>query len=259
MNLFHRLDPALVSAALLLALVGAEWVGRRVARTRAGRADGALCAQVASAQAGALGLLGLLLAFTFSAAAERYDMRRQLVLVDANAIGTAWLRTDLLDEPARSEERALLRRYVEARLAFASTSGQSARLGPARADAEALQAQFWSGAVAAARVDPGNVALPLLLSALNDVIDTHAARLTALEARIPPSIFGLLFTVAIGAMALVGYGFGLAARRDLPSMLTLALLIAASAYVILDLDEPRRGLIQVSQQRLVDLQEQMRP
>jgi hypothetical protein len=205
--------------------------------------------------AAGLGLLAFLLAFTFGMAASRFDTRRGLVLDEANAIGTTYLRAALLPEPHRTEIRTLLRDYVDLRLE-AVQPGMSV---PARERSEELQSRLWAQAVVVAEKQPTPIT-GLFIQSLNEVIDLHAKRVTmGLRNRIPLTIWVALYSTAILAMAGVGYYSGLSSTTR--SLATLALAIAFSGILCLiaDLDRPQEGLLKVSQQAMVDLRKSLTP
>jgi hypothetical protein len=197
-----------------------------------------------------LGLLAFMLAFTFGMAASRFDTRRQVVLDEANAIGTTYLRAATLPEPIASETRELLRDYIDARLAGV----QSTNLAQAIAKSEELHARLWSLAVAAAAKDRSAVT-GLFIQSVNQVIDLHAKRVMAgLRSRVPGVIWIAIYLLAILAMGAMGYQMGLSSAKR--SLVVLAFVLAFSAVLILivDLDRPGQGLLQVSQQSMIDLQ-----
>ena len=204
-----------------------------------------------------LGLLALLVGFTFALALGRHESRRELVVTEANAIGTAWLRSALVPEPERAVLVDQLRRYADQRLALADASENGAAIARAEAATDSLHAALWATSVAAVpRMQPATVA-PLLLAAMNDVIDVAGARRAALAARLPPSVLGALVLYALIAAGFLGYVTGAGARRPrLPAALLLLLLTLALA-LILDLDRPRTGTITISQRSLLELRAAM--
>ncbi len=200
-----------------------------------------------------LGLLALLLGFTFAMTVSRFEVRKQLVLDEANAIHTTFLRAQLLPQPQRQEVSQLLRQYVEVRLKFYQAGVDPGRLREAERQAEQLHLLLWSYAAAIGEKDPRAVTTGLFLQSLNEVIDLYAKRLTALENHVPEIILVLLYSAALVANGLIGYGCGLGGRRNFYVTLTASMLIAFVIWVIVDLDRPRRGLIKVGQERLLDL------
>jgi hypothetical protein len=248
----------LVFAIVIALFLSADEIGFRLGRREQSKSNEPTRSQVNMLQAASLGLLALLLGFTFSMALTRYDTRRQLVLDEANAIGTTYLRAQLLPEPARKEVSNLLRRYVDVRLEFYQAGISQRKLQKVDDDTEKLHGALWSYAIAAGGQDPRAIPTGLFIQSLNDVIDLHAKRVTALENHVPESIFILLLIVATLSLGLVGYGAGMGRDRNLLPAVISIILIASVILLIMDLDRPRRGLIKVSQQSMVDLQNSLK-
>lgn len=220
-------------------------------RGRGNMEDGA--ADFGTIQGAVLGLLGLMLAFTYSFASGRHEARRDLVIREANVIATAWLRADFVPEPERSAMRGTLRSYAEARIVPREAEMTVALLEPIRRQAEALHAELWA---ATRRMVAGRNPTELdalVVAAVNEVIDVHSLRYRAAVDHVPLIVLALLLGSAILAMSLTGYGCGLSGRRNHIFVLILVALIVAVTAVTLDLDRPRRGFIRVSQQPLVEL------
>ena len=241
--------PGLVLFALL---VLAHEVGFRVARRRGARADEGERSETSTLQGGMLGLLGLLLAFTFAIASQRFDTRKQLVLDEANAIGTAYLRATAV--PGGEEVADLLRRYIDVRLEGAASAGNPQGFRRAVTESERLHAAMWSRAAALARANPDPLRT-LLLPALNEVIDLHEKRLTAMRNHVPTIILVLLLMVSVLTMASLGHAAGVSGGRSMSTALTFAMLVTLVIMVVVDLDRPERGLIRVSQQSLQTLRD----
>ena len=202
-----------------------------------------------------LGLLAFLLAFTYGMAASRFDTRRELVLDEANAIGTTYLRAGLLPEPHRTEIRTLLREYVDLRL----EAVQPGKTVAALARSEELQDRLWSQAVLVAENKPTPIT-GLFIQALNEVIDLDAKRVTlGMRNRIPIIIWGALYFTAILAMAGVGYHAGLTGTSRTFATLALAFTFSGILWLVADLDRPQEGLLKVSQQAMIDLRNALTP
>jgi len=237
--------------AVLLALELGRLIGRR--RMRAdpqwdGRGVGALESTV-------LALLGLLLAFSFSGAWSRYDARRELILRESNAIGTAWLRLDLLTGTSREALRTEFRHYVDLRLE--ATRRSDTKVGEEVATA---QQGIWAKAVGASQVASDARVAQVLLPALNDMFDLASARYLAVQTHPPTVVFLALFVIMLLAALLAGYGMGGGRRRHwLPVACFVGSLVLA-IYVTIDLEYPRRGLVRVDRydQLLVDLRAGMK-
>ena len=206
------------------------------------------------------GLLGLLIAFTVSGAANRFDARRTLTVQEANAIGTAYLRLDLLPAAAQPELRRKFRRYAEARLAvfrllpnFEASNAEAVR-------ANELQRSIWNEVIAALPGVPQSATL-MLLPALNEMFDISSSRAIAGQAHTPLVILCALAVLALFCCLLAGYG--LAGENPLGSalrMIGFALIVTLTIFVILDLDYPRVGLIRLdyADQALIDVLAGMR-
>jgi hypothetical protein len=233
----------LVAAGLLAVLLVALDTGFRAGRRGAREDDSRAGAQVGAIQGAMLGLLGLLLAFSFAAAGGRFLERQDLIAEEANAIGTAYLRTDLLDEPHRSELRAALQRYTEHRI---QASGRLRR-GLLPADAEEIQrlhTRIWAAASAGVAAKPA--AMLGVLPPVNEVLDLHSTRLFAGKKRLPMIVLGLLVVCSLLSIGSIGYGCGLGGRRRAPLTVALTLLMGAALWITIDLDRPRAGLLQLS-------------
>lgn len=241
-------------ALIALLLVAAE-VGFRAGRRQGQRAPDKE-PHVGALQGALLGLLALLLGFSFAMAQARYDARRALVVEEANAIGTAYLRAQLLPGPAAPEAADALRRYVDVRLTHLGERVDEPALREAIVKTEQLHDYLWTRAAKAARQDPSPIA-SLFVASLNEVIDLHARRLAAFRNHVPEAVFLLLYCVAAVAMAVTGYAAGLGGHRGFWPTVTTAVLIAVVIVVVMDLDRPRRGLITVSQQSMVDLRDSL--
>lgn len=209
---------------------------------------------VGAAVGATLGLLAFLLAFTFGMAATRYDNRKDIVLREANSIGTTFLRTDFLPEPLRSESQQMLRDYAGLR-----AGGASAILSPqGRETSATLLNRLWSLA-ALAEEQSDTVSTGLYIQSLNETIDLDGIRVTALRNRIPDTIWIMLGVVTVFSMAALGYDFGLTGNRSWAIIILLAIAYTAVILMIADLDRPQTGLLRISQQPLLDLLEQIGP
>ena len=239
---FAEQNEFLIFVFLFLTLVLIAEVGHRIAGwVRASHAGTAI--EIQSIQGAVLGLLALLLGFTFAMAAERFQARKDLLRDESNAIGTVALRTALLPEPQRSNIVKLLPGYVDTRIELQQKGYLPDAVRDVSARAGKLQAQIWAEAVAAAERAPQSVMVALFVSALNDMIDMDGKQLAALRNRIPVPIFLLLFLVAFVAVGITGYGSGQRHRESASLTVLVSLLIAAVIILVVDLHRPTRGLI----------------
>lgn len=235
-------------------------LGRRLRQRQHARHPESTGDGLGAIEGAVFGLLGLLLAFTFSGAASRFDARRHLVIEEANAIGSAYLRLDLLPPEHRQILQEHLRNYVDARLALYRAIPDSIRVRAALAQGAALQQEIWTGAVTAVRAAPVPQLASQVLPALNEMFDLAATRLAVTKIHPPPIIYGVLGVVSLLCALLAGYGMGLSERRNWLRILALAAILAITTYVIVDLEYPRLGLFQVTDfdQLLVDVRASMR-
>jgi hypothetical protein len=226
--------------------------GRRFGRRRSGEGEAALATPVGAG----MGLLAFFLAFTFGVAASRFENRRQLVLEEANAIGTAYLRAKLVSEPHASEIQRILREYTDARIEAA----RSGNLKAATQRSAEMHERLWSEAGAVTQSEPRQAVVGLLVTSLNEVIDLHEMRVTAaLQSRIPARVWDVLVLLTVLVMMAMGYQTGQQGMKVSPVILLLALAFSSVIYVIADLDRPLEGSLRVSQQPLLDTRESMGP
>jgi len=259
MNLEHLLDRipiwGLFIATVVVTLLAVEG-GFRFGRYQHQHREPGQDAPVGAMVAATLGLLAFMLAFTFGMAGARFDARKQLALNEANAIGTAYLRAQLLQPPHSAEIQALLREYVDIRVAGAT---QKEKLAVALARSQELHRLLWSQAVTLSQKSSNPMVVGLFIQSLNEVIDLHSKRITAgLRNRIPAIIWIVLYLLAIMAMIAMGYHSGLASPSRSIVVLILTMAFSAVIYLTIDLDNPREGLLHVSQQAMFDLQQSFR-
>ena len=250
-----------LAVCLFAAMLVLLELGRGVRASRSGEQDsddaqlglGAIDAAV-------FGLLGLLVAFTFASAESRFNTRRQQIVQEANAIGTAYLRLDLLAAEPRDQLRELFKRYADARIELYKRMPDLDAVQAALARSTRLQEQIWTQSVAACRPEPSSACL-LLLPALNEMIDITTTRLFASRTHQPLVVFAMLAGVALVSALLAGYGMAGARRRGRwLHMLAYAAVMAVTFYAILDLEFPRVGLIRLdaSDWVLVDVRQSMK-
>jgi hypothetical protein len=242
---------SLLLVALAVATEGGYRIGRRFAKATTDSSRG----QINTIQSSLLGVLALLLGFTFSLSLQRYDTRSQAVIHEANAIGTTMLRAELLPVEVRAETVELLHDYLDLRVRAGGISldHHEERERLLQESAQLLDA-LWRNAMRAAEQDPGPVASGLFIQALNETIDAYGTRDAALNRHVPEPVLFLMFSTFILTACLVGYASGVAGHRASFATYILVTLIVFLVFIIIDLDRPRRGLIEVSQQSLVDLQ-----
>jgi hypothetical protein len=195
----------------------------------------------------ALGLLGLLIAFVFSMANDRFVERRQLVVAEANAISTAVLRYQLMPEPHRSELLNSMADYVKVRLEFYDFGADMLRVGEAEAQAEAMQAKIWRQVHAAVRTPEGAPLAMGVMMPTNEMFNLETTRRAALEERVPARALHVLVIFAVVTAAIMGHGLAPGRRRHLVATCGLFILVAMAISLIVDLDSPRVGSVRVPQ------------
>jgi len=196
-------------------------------------------------EAAVLGLLGLILAFTFGAVQTRLDFRRELIIKEANAIGTAYLRLDLLPPSEQKGMRDLFRSYLDARLRFYQVLPDRETAERELAGSLKLQQEIWDRAQAACRREQWTPAAILVLPAINDMIDVTLARRLMLQTHNPGIVTALLVALAGCSGMVAGYGMSARRSRSLLHIILYAITIAATVNVVIELDYPRSGLIRL--------------
>jgi len=200
-----------------------------------------------------LGLLAFILAFTFGMTASRFDARRQLVLQEANALGTTYLRAGLLPQTQGLEIRRLLREYADVRLNTTSGNVQEALN-----KSEDIHGRLWAQAKALVQTDMDSEIRSLFIAGLNEVIDLHQSRKTVgLQYRIPGTVWMAVYLLSVLSMLTVGYQVGMSGTRRLRGTPVLAAAFSLVILMIADIDRPGEGLMRVSQQPIADVQQMM--
>ena len=205
-----------------------------------------------------LALLAFLLAVTMGMASDRFDARRGIVLEEANSIGTTYLRAGYLPEPASTQIRELLREYVPLRIVV--TDARSAKLAADIQRSQEILNELWTISEGVAKTTNQGDLVSTYLESLNETINLNETRITAgLYARVPETVLLLLIFGSALSLGMVGYSAGLTERRALLNAVVLIVALGAVIMIVVDLDRPREGFIQVSQQPLIDLQRQIGP
>ena len=255
-EILYNANAWLIAALLLVALFGCGEAGYLIARRRGrkhGMADDATRSQFGNIQAAVLGLVALLLAFTFSMAVARYDLRKQLVVEEANAIGTLQLRAQLLPDAQKGVSLGLIARYIEARIEYANAGTDPERISLAQHHTATIQRLLWLQAEALAAREDKSYPSNLYTVALNEVIDLPSKRAAAMNNHVPETVIWLLLVSSALSLAIVGYGFGLGQQRNNFSLVALSVLIVLVIMLIVDFDRPRRGFIEVDESAIVQL------
>ena len=239
-------SPFVIFAVALIAQWLAVYVGGRLHRRSKSLSEGER-ADFDVVQTATLTLLGLIIGFSFSMAVTRYDQRKNYEEAEANAIGTEYIRADLLPTADAARARELLRTYLDQRIAFYRAHG-SRDLGQIDADTTKLEAELWSAVLNAAKAQPTPV-MALAVSGMNDVINSQGYTQAAWWNRIPIAAWAMMGLIAIAANTLVGFG----ARRRGALLFILPIVVSFASMLIADIDSPRGGIIRVTPQNLMAL------
>ena len=238
---------AIFPASLILILGAGEighWLGERAARRGA--------PSVPTLEGAILGLLALMIGFTFSMALSRFETRREGVVAEATAIGTTALRARLLPAPHNGETGKLLRDYVQLRLDLTQHPPSPAQLSAMITRSNAIQELLWQQAKAVAAKDNAMVPTGLFLQSLNEMIDDQDKRLAALSNRLPVIVVIALYGVSIIGIGFAGYSSGIESKRTRAPVYIAGVLVAAMVLLIQDIDRPGDGFIKVSQQPMAN-------
>jgi hypothetical protein len=196
-------------------------------------------------EASVFGLLGLMIAFTFSGAVSRLDQRRMDIIEEANTIGTAYLRIDLLPEDARPEMRKYFRDYLEARIEVYLKVPDVEAVENAQQKAETLQHIIWETSIEACGKSENNAASMLFLPAINSMFDISSSRMAIAAIHQPTSIFIILIILAMVCSLFAGYGMAAGKSRSWIHFIGFTSAFVISIYVILDMEYPRLGIINI--------------
>lgn len=253
-------SPLIFSVLLFVGMLILLETGRRLGvRRRPIESEGER-GNLGTVEGAVFALFGLLMAFTFSGAASRFNEKRMLIAEEANTIGTAYLRVHLVPE-AEPKLQQLFRRYVESRLETYRRMPNMKAASLEMANSKAIQEEIWAESVMATRLPTSHPAAAwLLLPALNSMIDIAATRSMMLQVHPPRIIYALLFALGLICSLLAGYRMASGHYRSWLHILGFTVITVTIVYVILDVEYPRAGLIrlQSADQVLVDVRESMR-
>jgi hypothetical protein len=249
-----------ISLGFFAAISVALEIGYRIGRVRHERDPSGAAAGTGAIDGAIFGLMGLLLAFTFSGAAARFDARRSLIVEESNTIGTAYLRLDLLPAEPQAKLKEDFRQYLDSRLAIYRALPNIELAKQELGRSAEIQGRIWSRAVAATKELNSPAATSLVLSNINDMIDITLTRTVAMQTHPPAIIFVVLVVMVLASALLAGYNMSAAKVRNWTYRITFAVLLTLALYLILDLEFPRFGLIRVDafDQILVDVRNTMK-
>jgi hypothetical protein len=254
-------ESAVLGLGLFLGLLCTlEWGRRAGRRMRAKLAEGA-SAGIGAVEAAVFALLGLMIAFTFQGAATRFDQRRELIVQEANAIGTAWLRLDLLPKALQPQAKDLFRKYLDSRLESYRKIPDMVAVRAELARTAQLQDEIWKLALAAQQAESGPVIVTGLMPALNNMFDIVTTRSAATDMHPPMVVFAMLVFLALTAGFFAGHGMSGSNVRSWMHIMGFSAVLAITVCVIMDLEYPRLGMIRVDSfdRILVELRQSMEP
>lgn len=254
-TLYAALFAALLCVGVLVCLRLGWWLGRK----RLARLHVTDHAGLGAVEGAIFGLLGLLIAFTFTSAAARFDSRRELITQQLNAIGTAWLRLDLLDEPLRSEMRGHFRDYLDTLLAVTEDAEDAGAVDAALVRLRGIETSIWAIAADAARTSPSPPLGPVLLPPINEMFDMTTSRVMASRQHPPTAIYVMLGALVLVSALMAGFGMSRGKAQSLVHVFGFAAVLALSVYLILDLGYPRLGMIRIDKfdKGLIELRRSM--
>jgi len=245
-----------IAVALFITIVVFNEFGFRIGRFVQIRTDHEVKTLTGSIQGSILGLLALLLGFTFSMSMQRFDNRSMALIDEANTIGTAMLRVQLLPEHHRATANEYFQRYVDLRITVGQvdlTKREERKIFNDKISN--LQHELWALAIFATNEDPRAATTGAFVKSLNDVFDSQGRRNALLQMHVPEVVLMLLFVVFISSGGILGYSGGLSGKRVFAPIMLVSLLITLIVFIIIDLDRPKRGLIQVDQTAMIELKD----
>ena len=250
---FNSANIWLIYVGTIVLILAGEEIGAALARRGRVHPTSDADRLLSSLATPSLGLLALIIGFTFSMALSRFEARRTAVLSEANAIGTAALRGQMLQEPYRSTVAPLFKEYMMIRIVSSTESPGSPKVSQAIQRSLGIQNELWRAGMAAAASNPQVVPSGLFIQALNRMFDAHEERLSAARNQVPLVVFVLLEAIAIVAFAFEGYGLQLAQVRNRTVIWIMVLMVGSAIMLVVDLDRPQSGFITVDQTPLLDL------
>jgi hypothetical protein len=251
--LYYQSAILIAGGLLVAATVGVE-IGYRIGLAVRARGREASAGRLDSVVSSMLGVLALVLGFTFSLALQRFDSRSNVVVNEANAIGTAYLRAYLLPVSVRSNTQQLLQDYVELRVdTTAMPLDDVIARNALLAKGAAMQDVLWRYARQAAEENPNQVTSGLFIESLNELIDSNGRSTAEFDRHVPEVVSYVLYGVFLIVLGIVGYAAGVEGHRPFSTSYIMVTVVILVMFIIIDLDRPRRGMIQISHQSLTDL------
>lgn len=253
-EILYGYSSIIIVVVLFVAIIVLNEIGFRVGHFVQSHTNDEVKSLTGSIQASILGLLALLLGFTFSMSMQRYDNRSMALVDEVNVIGTAILRVQLLPENYRAEAYNLFHEYVSLRVDIGQidiTKTEERRAYNKKITD--LQNKLWSLAISATEIDSRPATTGAFIKSLNDVIDSQGKRNALLQMQVPEIVLMLLFIAFISSGGIMGYSAGLSGKRMFTPIMLVSILITLIVFIIIDLDRPKRGFIKVDQSIMVEL------
>lgn len=258
-SLLQSTPTVLIAIILFVLLIAFYILGYRLRLRKIGKSLDHTVEDLSAINGTLLGLLALLLAFTFSMSNSRYDKRRELIIEEVNTIGTAILRTDIYPDSMRQLLRSQLKEYVEARIAFYQSGMDENKIIDTYLKANEISSKIWSTAANYAKTDNITTRTSELIPALNAMIDITTTRRAAGESTIPDSIMYFLFLLCLCSAFLLGYD--IKNKFDWIVVIGFAIMLSATVFTIIDMDRPRSGLINMDKpnEKILELRQMFKP
>ena len=245
--------PFVVFALAFVVMWASAWMGTRLRKMRRAT-DNAELEDLGTIQSAALTLLALLIGFSFSMAVGRYDQRKNYEEEEANAIGTEYVRADLLQVADATRLRLLLKAYIDERVLFYATA-DARQLEQINAATSALQNDLWSTVRSSAAASPTPISA-LVVAGMNDVLNTQGYTQAAWRNRIPAAAWLLMIIIAVACSVMVGYNTHQLSGK-FRIVFVLPAIVGVSFFLIADMESPRRGMIHVVPENLIDVAHSM--
>jgi hypothetical protein len=253
-SILYNVPAPLIGIFFFVLILFINWVGFRYRKIGLKKKPDEDIEGIGTIEGAMLGLMALFIAFSFSMAASKFDDRRHLIVQEANDIGTALLRCDLYPDSIRNLLRADFAKYVDARIAYYDAIEDQEKIKTALQDAATYSGKIWNRVAALSRNLDNRVQSAQMIPALNDMIDIVTTRESSRISKVPPIILFILFLLTLASSFLIGFSYK-AQKRNFVPIMGFALMTSMALYLILELDRPRRGIINVdaAEKNIVEL------
>ncbi len=255
--ILYKVPAHWIAVVVFFLILLTNWMGARY-RQRRSRKDSAESIELGTIESSLLGLMALILAFTFGLAASKFEGRREIIIEEANDIGTAILRCDLYPDSMRRLFHEDFIQYVETRIAYYDAGADDEKIKAALDKANYYSGRIWQRAAAYSHDLEHRVSSELMIPALNSMIDIVTTREAGRLAKVSPIILFILFILILISSFLIGYGHK--GRRNPVMVTSFALMTTIALYLVLELDRPRRGILNLNkaEQQIIDLRQQLK-